>query len=51
MKKGYLVEILCLLACIFLITYMIFTWKIISPERESAAETNVSAVGSEGGEV
>ena len=49
LKKSYLVEIIAALCFIFLIAYMIFTWKHMTPDIELSAETvMVSADSSEG---
>ena len=50
-NKVYLVEILCLILCILLGSYMVDTWKRMTPETESEAEILVLASDSEGDEL
>lgn len=42
LKKSYLVEIIAVLCFIFLIAYMIFTWKNLTPETEGSSAEIVS---------
>jgi len=48
-KKEYVVEIISAILFVFLIAYMIFTWKNLTPDQELSTETEKVLVDSSEG--